>query len=82
MWKHNRDFNLSYVAPSLMLLLFAPRRSFFIQADGVCAGGPGKDGDVGSGAAALWRTAERRLSRLPVYRSQQTGDRHARVFPG
>lgn len=55
-------------------------RSSVVQADGVSAGGPEEDGNVGSGAAALWRAAERRLPELPVHRSQPTGDRHAGVF--
>lgn len=63
------------------LLLFVCCRSPVIQADGVSAGGPHEGGNVGSGATALWRAAERGLPGLPVHRSQPTGDRHAGVFP-
>ena len=55
-------------------------RSSVVQADGVGAGGPEEGGNVGSGAAALWRAAEGRLPGLPVHRSQPTGDGHARVL--
>ena len=64
----------------LLLCCVLSCRSSVVQADGVGAGGPEEGGDVGSGAPALWRAAERRLPGLPVHRSQPAGDRHAGVF--